>query len=223
MGGALALHTALRWDRNLAGVFAFSSFLNDKSIVFKELRNNRSSDKCECITGLKFHIHKIRTNILKSISQRWSLIIDFITLHLESFETNGNISSFLYIHIISVSLLLYYSPQCCVSKFSFNHLCRLNIYHLLYYIYVYIQFSHKLSYIFCLLMCFSYSVTEAQLIQWKLNEIPDIHAMWTWYRYLQFGSLNTKSRNIYAFIVSSFTVVNKISVWLTARVCCAFE
>lgn len=54
MGGALALHTALRWDRNLAGVFAFSSFLNDKSIVFKELTNN-PSDKCEYIPGVNFY------------------------------------------------------------------------------------------------------------------------------------------------------------------------
>ncbi|XP_046977471.1 lysophospholipase-like protein 1 isoform X2 [Vanessa cardui] len=37
MGGALALHTAYRWESNLAGAFAFSSFLNDNSIVYKEI------------------------------------------------------------------------------------------------------------------------------------------------------------------------------------------
>lgn len=52
MGGALAMHTAFRWDRNLAGVFAFSSFLNDKSIVFDDLRNS-PRDKCEYNPGLK--------------------------------------------------------------------------------------------------------------------------------------------------------------------------
>ncbi|OWR40609.1 hypothetical protein KGM_206138 [Danaus plexippus plexippus] len=40
MGGALALHTAYRWDPNVAGVFAFSSFLNDNSVVYKELRDS---------------------------------------------------------------------------------------------------------------------------------------------------------------------------------------
>ncbi|CAH0716410.1 unnamed protein product, partial [Brenthis ino] len=40
MGGALALHTAYRWDPNVAGVFAFSSFLNDNSIVYKELKES---------------------------------------------------------------------------------------------------------------------------------------------------------------------------------------
>lgn len=39
MGGALALHTAYRWDQNMAGVFAFGSFLNKESIVYRELKN----------------------------------------------------------------------------------------------------------------------------------------------------------------------------------------
>ncbi|XP_028035472.1 lysophospholipase-like protein 1 [Bombyx mandarina] len=40
MGGALAFHTGYRWDRKLAGVFAFSSFLNYNSAVYDELKNN---------------------------------------------------------------------------------------------------------------------------------------------------------------------------------------
>ncbi|XP_075991240.1 lysophospholipase-like protein 1 [Anticarsia gemmatalis] len=38
MGGALSFHTGYRWDRNLAGVFIFSSFLNDNSVVYKDLK-----------------------------------------------------------------------------------------------------------------------------------------------------------------------------------------
>ncbi|XP_071511802.1 lysophospholipase-like protein 1 [Diadema antillarum] len=37
MGGCLALHVAYRFQRELAGVFALSSFLNDTSIVYKDL------------------------------------------------------------------------------------------------------------------------------------------------------------------------------------------
>ncbi|CAF4746444.1 unnamed protein product [Pieris macdunnoughi] len=40
MGGALALHTAYRWEPNLAAAFAFSSFLNDNSIVYKQLKDS---------------------------------------------------------------------------------------------------------------------------------------------------------------------------------------
>lgn len=39
MGGALSMHTAYRWDRNLAGTFVFSSFLNEYSAVYKDLKN----------------------------------------------------------------------------------------------------------------------------------------------------------------------------------------
>ncbi|CAH0578104.1 unnamed protein product [Chrysodeixis includens] len=39
MGGTLSLHTAYRWDRNLAGAFVFSSFLNQNSIVYNELKS----------------------------------------------------------------------------------------------------------------------------------------------------------------------------------------
>ncbi|KAJ0183799.1 hypothetical protein K1T71_000222 [Dendrolimus kikuchii] len=40
MGGSLAFHTAYRWDCNIAGAFVFSSFLNQNSIVYKEIKNN---------------------------------------------------------------------------------------------------------------------------------------------------------------------------------------
>lgn len=43
MGGALALHSALHVNRDLAGVFTCSSFLNDDSLVFESLRANRSN------------------------------------------------------------------------------------------------------------------------------------------------------------------------------------
>lgn len=37
MGGALALHTAYHLNRDLAGAFAISSFLNTGSIVYDSL------------------------------------------------------------------------------------------------------------------------------------------------------------------------------------------
>lgn len=39
MGGALALHTAYRFSPGLAGVFTLSSFLNNNSAVFSELKS----------------------------------------------------------------------------------------------------------------------------------------------------------------------------------------
>ncbi|XP_013189181.1 lysophospholipase-like protein 1 isoform X2 [Amyelois transitella] len=42
MGGSLTFHTAYRWDRNLAAAFVFSSFLNEKSLVFDDLKNSPS-------------------------------------------------------------------------------------------------------------------------------------------------------------------------------------
>ncbi|CAK1554095.1 unnamed protein product [Leptosia nina] len=39
MGGALALHTAYRWETKLAATFAFSSFLNENSVVYEEFKN----------------------------------------------------------------------------------------------------------------------------------------------------------------------------------------
>lgn len=43
MGGALAFHTALHVNRELAGVFTCSSFLNDDSLVFESLRSNQQN------------------------------------------------------------------------------------------------------------------------------------------------------------------------------------
>lgn len=40
MGGSLSFHTAFRWDQNLAGAFVFSSFLNNKSVVYSEVENS---------------------------------------------------------------------------------------------------------------------------------------------------------------------------------------
>ncbi|XP_063837794.1 lysophospholipase-like protein 1 isoform X2 [Ostrinia nubilalis] len=40
MGGTLSFHTGYRWDRNLAGVFVFSSFLNKNSIVYEDLKKS---------------------------------------------------------------------------------------------------------------------------------------------------------------------------------------
>ncbi|CAG4929333.1 unnamed protein product [Parnassius apollo] len=39
MGGALSFYTGYKWEHNLAGVFAFSSFLNNNSVVYQDLRN----------------------------------------------------------------------------------------------------------------------------------------------------------------------------------------
>ncbi|KAF9410252.1 hypothetical protein HW555_010601 [Spodoptera exigua] len=41
MGGALALHSAYRWDRNIAAAFAFSSFLNNNSCVYDEVKKSK--------------------------------------------------------------------------------------------------------------------------------------------------------------------------------------
>ncbi|CAN2387446.1 Lysophospholipase-like protein 1, partial [Pristimantis euphronides] len=43
MGGAMAMHLAYRYHRDVAGVFALSSFLNENSIVFKELEGTQQS------------------------------------------------------------------------------------------------------------------------------------------------------------------------------------
>ncbi|KAM4040854.1 lysophospholipase-like protein 1 [Anomaloglossus baeobatrachus] len=37
MGGAMAMHLAYRYHRDVAGVFALSSFLNENSVVYKDL------------------------------------------------------------------------------------------------------------------------------------------------------------------------------------------
>lgn len=39
MGGALALHTAYRFTPGLGGVFTMSSFLNDDTIMYKEIKS----------------------------------------------------------------------------------------------------------------------------------------------------------------------------------------
>ncbi|KAG8584411.1 hypothetical protein GDO81_008822 [Engystomops pustulosus] len=43
MGGAMAMHLAYRYHRDVAGVFALSSFLNENSVVYKELEAARQS------------------------------------------------------------------------------------------------------------------------------------------------------------------------------------
>lgn len=42
MGGALALHTAFRFKPGLGGVFALSSFLNHNSMVYENLKANKT-------------------------------------------------------------------------------------------------------------------------------------------------------------------------------------
>eukprot|EP00105_Crassostrea_gigas_P011445 XP_011427114.1 PREDICTED: lysophospholipase-like protein 1 [Crassostrea gigas] len=39
MGGGMAFHMAYRYQREVAGCFALSSFLNNESVVYKKLRN----------------------------------------------------------------------------------------------------------------------------------------------------------------------------------------
>lgn len=39
MGGCLALHTGYRFVRGLGGVFTLSSFLNNDSVIFKQLQS----------------------------------------------------------------------------------------------------------------------------------------------------------------------------------------
>lgn len=53
MGGALGLHTGFHVNRNLAGVFACSSFLNNDSIVYESLRNISDGEKLPKL--LMFH------------------------------------------------------------------------------------------------------------------------------------------------------------------------
>ncbi|XP_075060365.1 lysophospholipase-like protein 1 isoform X2 [Mixophyes fleayi] len=43
MGGAMAMHLAYRYHRDVAGVFALSSFLNDDSVVYKGLEGSQQS------------------------------------------------------------------------------------------------------------------------------------------------------------------------------------
>ncbi|XP_068135787.1 lysophospholipase-like protein 1 isoform X2 [Hyperolius riggenbachi] len=43
MGGGMAMHLAYRYHKDVAGVFALSSFLNDNSIVYKELEGHQQN------------------------------------------------------------------------------------------------------------------------------------------------------------------------------------
>ncbi|XP_018427487.1 PREDICTED: lysophospholipase-like protein 1 [Nanorana parkeri] len=43
MGGAMSMHLAYRYHRDVAGVFALSSFLNENSVVYKELEGCHES------------------------------------------------------------------------------------------------------------------------------------------------------------------------------------
>ena len=43
MGGCLALHTAYHLNSSVGGVFALSSFLNNKSIVYESLERTKST------------------------------------------------------------------------------------------------------------------------------------------------------------------------------------
>ncbi|KOB67147.1 Lysophospholipase-like protein 1 [Operophtera brumata] len=47
MGGSLSFYTGFRSDQNLAGVFVFSSFLNNNSVVYQEVKDaNRKQYIC---------------------------------------------------------------------------------------------------------------------------------------------------------------------------------
>lgn len=45
MGGCLAMHTGYHLNRNLGGIFALSTFLNNQSIVFESLDNKAADEK----------------------------------------------------------------------------------------------------------------------------------------------------------------------------------
>lgn len=68
MGGALAFHTAYRWEPNLAGMFAFSSFLNDNSVVYEELKKSSKNRGKMFNMYLKFHRH---IRIVAKTSPAW--------------------------------------------------------------------------------------------------------------------------------------------------------
>lgn len=55
MGGALAMHTGYHIETNLAGVFACSSFLNSRSIVYDSLANRKQTDNGHLPELLMFH------------------------------------------------------------------------------------------------------------------------------------------------------------------------
>lgn len=55
MGGALALHTAYHVNRNLAGVFGCSSFLNNDSVVYESLKTTAANSEPKLPKLLMFH------------------------------------------------------------------------------------------------------------------------------------------------------------------------
>lgn len=55
MGGALALHTGYQVNRELAGVFACSSFINRKSRIYETLGSLRDADNVKLPELLMFH------------------------------------------------------------------------------------------------------------------------------------------------------------------------
>ncbi|KAM5164574.1 lysophospholipase-like protein 1 [Mantella aurantiaca] len=69
MGGCMSMHLAYRHHRDVAGVFALSSFLNENSIVYKELERCQQSlpELFQChgqADQLVFHQWGERTNTL---------------------------------------------------------------------------------------------------------------------------------------------------------------
>ncbi|KAM9316855.1 lysophospholipase-like protein 1 [Gastrophryne carolinensis] len=69
MGGAMAMHLAYRYHRDVAGVFALSSFLNENSIVYKELEESQQGapELYQChgqADELVFHQWGERTNTM---------------------------------------------------------------------------------------------------------------------------------------------------------------
>ncbi|XP_073484467.1 lysophospholipase-like protein 1 [Aquarana catesbeiana] len=69
MGGGMSMHLAYRYHRDIAGVFALSSFLNENSIVYKELESCHQSlpELFQChgeADQLVFHQWGERTNNL---------------------------------------------------------------------------------------------------------------------------------------------------------------
>lgn len=61
MGGALSLHTAYRWDKNVAGVFVLSSFLYCKSVVYEELKKSNGIKRklTTYLLGWCYNLHRV--------------------------------------------------------------------------------------------------------------------------------------------------------------------
>ncbi|KAM4770862.1 lysophospholipase-like protein 1 [Rhinophrynus dorsalis] len=73
MGGAMAMHLAYRYHKDVAGVFALSSFLNSGSVVYQELKDSETTSpelfQCHgCADELVLHKWGEETNsVLKSL------------------------------------------------------------------------------------------------------------------------------------------------------------